>query len=172
MRWAAGALAVVALTASRPLGAQRAVNALTASARADRAWVAQGDSVGILVTLDLAESFHVWPHEPVLPPALARFRPIPTDITPQRLPPRASIECIHWPTPEPVTVQYIGAPLQLLSYTGTVQARVLLRLQPDAEPGRATTVLRVRYQACDERQCYPPADKDVVVRFQVVRPER
>jgi hypothetical protein len=161
-------MVVVALTWASPAGAQRAVDALKAFARVERAQVPQGDTVGILVTLDLSPHFHVWPHEPVLPAAFALLTPIATEIAPSTLPEGARIERIDWPEPAPVTVQYTGAPVQVLSYAGTVVARLLLRLPPAASTRRTTVVLRVRYQACDERVCYPPAEQDVTVRFQIV----
>jgi hypothetical protein len=144
------------------------VDPLRTFARVEQARVAQGDTVGVLVTFALAPTFHVWPHEPVLPPAFAQLSPVATDIAPVALPPNARIVRIDWPEPSTVTVQYTGAPVELLAYADTVVARVLVRLAPDGATGRVTAVLRVRYQACDARLCYRPAEQDVSVHFQVV----
>jgi hypothetical protein len=164
----APALAAALLTWASPAAAQRPVDPVRAFARVERARVSPGDTVGILVTLELAPGFHVWPHQPVLPPALARFTPVATDVSPATLPAGARLGRIDWPEAVPVTVQYVGPPLELLSYTGTVVARVVLTLRPDATPGRATVTLRVRYQPCDDRVCHPPADRDLTVRFRIV----
>jgi hypothetical protein len=159
---------MLGLAWASPAGAQEGVDALRTFARVERTRVSQGDTVGIQVTLNLAPGFHVWPHEPVPPPAFAQLSPVATDIAPVALPPNARIVRIDWPEPSTVTVQYTGAPVGLLAYADTVVARVLVRLAPDGATGRVTAVLRVRYQACDARLCYRPAEKDVSVRFRVV----
>jgi hypothetical protein len=177
LRWGAVARVAVVITiaaAARPflLLAQIPDGAVAATARVHRARVLRGDTVSIDVTLQLAHGFHVWPHDPVLPPEFGRLTPIATGIEATALPFGARIERIDWPRATPVTVTYTGAPVSLLSYAGTATARVLLRVASDAPTGRVTAGFRVRYQACDERVCYRPEDKTVAVRFRVDSPQR
>jgi len=72
------------------------------------------------------------------------------------------IESIEWPDPVTVTVRYTSEPLDLLSFTGIVVARVRARL-PASQDGDATAPspdtrieLLVQFQSCDEEYCYPP----------------
>jgi len=167
-RAAVFALAALSLTPGRSAAAQAGADAVHVAARVGRARVPRGDTVSVLVTLEMLPRYHVWPHEPVLPEALARLSPIATEISPVTLPAGAAIESVEWPDPTPVTVRYVGPALELLSYTERTAVRVLLRVAPGAATGRATAVFEVRYQTCDDRVCYAPATRNVTVRFRII----
>jgi DsbC/DsbD-like thiol-disulfide interchange protein len=122
-----------------------------------------GDQVSVAVALEHAAGFHSWPHEPVVPPELRGVMPIATTIEVLSLPEGAVVEEIQWPAPVPVIVRYTRGPVLLLAYTDTAVAQLRLRLESD-QPAEGTSVaLRVRYQACDERVCYPPKTVGLVV---------
>lgn len=142
-------------------------DAVVVRAAADPARAAPGGRLAIAVTIEFAPGFHAWPNEPVLPPQFAGLRPIPTTIDVASLPEGLVLERIEWPDPEPVTVRYTGQPLELLSYTGTVVARVRVGVAADAPTGRGTATLTVGYQACDERLCYRPTTVERTVRVRV-----
>ena len=118
--------------------------------------------VEIRVAIDHAAGFHSWPDEPVVPPELKGLNPIATSIEVVAAAEGVEIESIEWPDPVTVTVRYTSEPLDLLSFTGTVVARVRARL-PMSQDGDATAPspdtrieLLVQFQSCDEEYCYPP----------------
>jgi thiol:disulfide interchange protein DsbD len=141
-------------------------------AHAEPAEVPLGEPVTIAVILDHAAGFHSWPHEPVIPPEFEGVMPIATTIEVTSLPEGAVVEGIDWPDPVPVTVRYTRRPVELLSYVDAAVAHIRLRLSSQASPGDASVELRVRYQSCDERICYPPRTVEVVVPLKIVRPQR
>ncbi|KPK80969.1 MAG: hypothetical protein AMS25_08255 [Gemmatimonas sp. SM23_52] len=122
-----------------------------------------GDQVSIAVALEHAAGFHSWPHEPVVPPELEGLMPIATTIEVVSLPEGVVVEGIQWPAPVPVIVRYTRGPVLLLAYMDTVIAQLRLRLESDQPAERTSVGLRVRYQACDQRVCYPPRTVGVQV---------
>jgi len=121
-----------------------------------------GDQVSIAVALEHAAGFHSWPNEPVVPPELEGLMPIATTIEVVSLPEGVVVEGIQWPAPVPVIVRYTRGPVLLLAYKDTVVAQLRLRLESDQRAQRTSVGLRVRYQACDERICYPLRTVDVL----------
>jgi hypothetical protein len=120
--------------------------------------------VEILVAIEHAAHFHSWPDEPVVPPELKGLNPIATSIELSAAPDGVEIEAVDWPDPVTVTVRYTTEPLDLLSFTDTVVARVRARLpaRANGDPASAAPApddrleLRVQFQSCDEEYCYPP----------------
>ncbi len=126
-----------------------------------------GDVVSIAVSFQHARGFHSWPNQPVVPPEFAGVNPIATTIEVVSLPEGAELAGIDWPEPVPLIVRYTGRPVKLLSYTDTAVAHVRLRFPADAPAGELVVELRVRYQSCDERVCYPPRTKVLSVPIPV-----
>jgi hypothetical protein len=52
-------------------------------------------------------------------------------------------------------------------YAGKVVIRLPLRAEPDAPPGRAPIVARVRFQACDEKRCLSPEQVELSLALRV-----
>jgi hypothetical protein len=133
----------------------------------------EGDAllIEIRVAIDHAAGFHSWPDEPVVPPELKGLNPIATSIEVVSVPDGVEIESIEWPDPVTVTVRYTSEPLDLLSFTDTIVARLRARLLPNRDGGanRATVSpderieLRVQFQSCDEEYCYPPRRETLLV---------
>ncbi len=142
--------------------------AVTARALAARSVVRPGDQLPLAVVLDHDEGFHSWPNRPVLPPQFDAVIPIATTIQAVRLPPGAEIGGVQWPPMEPVRVQYTDEPVDLLSYVGTSVAFIPLNLAPDQPLGPTRVELRVQYQSCDDRICYPPQTVFLTIDFEVV----
>ncbi len=134
-------------------------------AHAEPATLRPGEPLSIVVVLDHAAGFHTWPHEPVVPPEFEGLIPIATSIEASALPEGAAVDDIRWPEPATVMVQYTREPVKLLAYAGDAVARVVVRLTEDMPAGEHSIELRVRYQACDERICYPPKTVKVSVPF-------
>ena len=127
---------------------------------------AEGDALllEIRVAIDHAAGFHSWPDEPVVPPELKGLNPIATSIEVVSAPQGVEIETIDWPDPVTVTVRYTSEPLDLLSFTDTIVARLRVRLPANQDGGETRVAaspderieLRVQFQSCDEEYCYPP----------------
>jgi DsbC/DsbD-like thiol-disulfide interchange protein len=152
-----------ALDAQVPGGA----DSVKVRARADPATARPGAALAILVVLDHAAGFHTWPHEPVVPPEFEGLSPIATTIEAFALPKGAAVEGIRWPDPVTVTVYYIRDPVELPAYAGEAVVRLGLRTAADTPAGEQRVQLRVRYQACDERVCYPPKTVNLSVPFRL-----
>lgn len=118
----------------------------------------------IRVAIDHAAGFHSWPDEPVVPPELKGLNPIATSIEVVSAPDGVEIETIEWPDPVTVTVRYTSEPLNLLSFTDTILARLRVRVPANQDGGANGAAvspgerieLRVQFQSCDEEYCYPP----------------
>ena len=133
-------------------------------------WLAGQDTGGdapvveIRVAIEHAADFHSWPDEPVVPAELKGLNPIATSIELTSAPDGVEIESIDWPDPVTVTVRYTSEPLDLLSFTDTVVARIRTRLPGNRDDDPASAALRpddrlelrVQFQSCDEEYCYPP----------------
>ena len=180
---AAGALLAAALSAPNSLTAQGvrggadSVRVRIAGVERLAAQDIEGDApvVEIRVAIDHATGFHSWPDEPVVPPELKGLNPIATSIEVVVAPDGVELESIEWPDPVTVTVRYTSEPLALLSFTGTVVARVRARL-PASQDGDATAPspddrleLRVQFQSCDEEYCYPPRRETLSVSLHADR---
>ena len=127
--------------------------------------------VEIQVAIEHAAGFHSWPDQPVDPPELKGLNPSATSIELTSAPDGVEIESIEWPDPVTVTVRYTSEPLNLLSFTDTVVARIRVRL-PASQDGGPDSIgwssderleMRVQFQSCDEEYCYPPRRETVSV---------
>lgn len=145
-------------------------DSVKARAVAEPAVAHPGDEVSIAVALQHAAGFHSWPHEPVVPPVFAAVNPIATTIEVTSLPEGVVVEGIDWPDPVPVIVRYTRRPVELQSYVNTTVAHVRLRLPGDAPLGDANVEIKLRYQSCDERFCYPPRTITLSVPFRIETP--
>ena len=142
--------------------------AVTVRVLAARSVVRPGDQLPLAVVIEHEEGFHSWPNKPVVPPQFDAVIPIPTTIRVVRLPPGAEAGDVQWPPVEPVRVQYTEEPIDLLSYVGTSVAFIPLNLAADQPLGPAAVELRVQYQSCDDRICYPPVTEFLTIEFEVV----
>ncbi len=132
-----------------------------------RSVVRPGDLVPVAVVLEHARGFHTWPHEPVLPPAYRDVVPVATDVEVASRPEGVEVGAIQWPEPVPVTVRYTGRPVELLSYVDTTAVYLPLELDRGLSPGEYELTLRVAWQACDERVCYFPQERELAVPLRV-----
>ena len=127
-----------------------------------------GDQIVIAVVYQHQPDYHSWPNEPVVPPELGSFTPIPTTLDIVSVPEGTTALPIQWPTPVPVEVNYTGTPLELLSFVETAIAYVSLDLSPDQSVGDAVVELSSGYQACDDRLCYPPQTVNLSIPLRII----
>jgi len=77
-----------------------------------------------------------------------------------------SVERIWYPPAE--IKEVLGQKLPL--YSGTQIFAALIRTDKSVKLGKSTLVLKLRYQACDDKTCYPPRTITVTVPVEVVTP--
>ena len=162
------ALISAVLVMPQDVSAQRGRNAVTVRAVAAKSTLRPGDQVVIAVVYQHQPDYHSWPNEPVVPPELGSFTPIPTTLDIVSVPEGTGILPIQWPTPVPVEVNYTGTPIELLSFVETAIAYASFDLSPDQPLGDVSVELSAGYQACDDRLCYPPQTVDLSVSLQVI----
>jgi thiol:disulfide interchange protein DsbD len=158
-------LAVLSTAAAAHAQVPGGADSVKVRAYAEPATVRPGETLSIVVVLDHAAGFHTWPHEPVVPPEFEGLMPIATSVQASSLPEGAAVDVIRWPEPATVTVHYIRDPVELLVYAGEAVVRLDVRFATGTPDGAHSVELRVRYQACDERVCYPPKTVSLSVPF-------
>lgn len=125
------------------------------SVHADRDAVAPGGRLVLAVILDHAPGYHSNPNQPVVPPEMEGFTPVATEIILLR--PALEVGPIQWPEPKAYTVNFTGAPVDFLVYSGKAVAFVPIRLPGSLTPGGTLSIeLELTYQACDSVTCLMP----------------
>jgi suppressor for copper-sensitivity B len=153
------ALAVAAATFSPPAHAevpreQRATLRLAA----DRTAYAPGETARISATVEVTPGWHLQAHVPtydyLIPTTLALDTPA------------------GWPAPQvaypqPESYKFSFAEDELAVYAGTFRVAVELAVPEGTPDGPVTLHARLRYQACDDRQCLPPVTREADVALTV-----
>jgi suppressor for copper-sensitivity B len=125
---------------------------------ADRTAYAPGETARVAAVVEVTPGWHVQAHVPTYDYL------IPTTLeleTPAGWPePRISY-------PQPESYRFSFAEDELAVYEGTFRIGIELTVPPGTPDGRIPLHARLRYQACDDRQCLPPvtreADLELVV---------
>lgn len=138
------------------------------SAQADRDAVTPGGRLVLAVILDHAPGYHSNLNQPVVPPEMEGFTPVATEITILR--PALEIGPIQWPQPKAYKVNFTGAPVDYLVYSGKAVAFVPIRLPASLTPGGTLTIeLELAYQACDSVTCLMPETVPLTVSLPIVQ---
>ncbi|MDX1382352.1 MAG: thioredoxin family protein [Thermoanaerobaculia bacterium] len=145
------ALAVVAtLAALGSAAAQRPrIQKATVEVFTDRASYAPGSQARLVARLAIDDGWHVQSHTPSFDYL------IPTELE-IAAPPGWSVGSPRYPAHVFWTAEFEDEPLAV--YEGEVSIFADLDLPADAVPGAAAVEAKVRYQACDDRQCLPPTE--------------
>jgi hypothetical protein len=69
--------------------------------------------------------------------------------------------------PKPSMEKYDFAPKELSVFTGNFDLIANFKIAPDAPAGPGAAVGRLRYQACNDRACFPPKAIEITVPYQV-----
>jgi hypothetical protein len=104
------------------------------------------------VIIKLPEDIHIQSNKPRDPLLIA------TDLT-LKSPTGVTIDHIVYPKSTALTQPGQREPLAVFSGTVTIDA--FLSVGADAGPGETTLLGQLRYQACNETVCFPPARADV-----------
>ena len=112
-----------------------------------------GSPVRVALEVTLPEGLHTQsnkPRDPLL---------IPTTLTIDA-PAGVTVDEIVWP--QPIDFAQAGAdqPLSVFEHKSLIGVQLALT-GPAAVPGNLTVPVRLRYQACDAKMCYPPTTADV-----------
>jgi len=133
--------------------------ALSAQAPAKRPGVAElavlpatlevhpGGSARAAITVRLPEGFHMNSDQPRDPNL------IPITVSMEAVPAVASAQAAF---PDAVDLKQEGEPVPLRVFEREFAIGIQLAVAPDAAIGSHRVPLRVRYQACDDKVCYPP----------------
>ncbi len=108
--------------------------------------VPAGSTVRAVFTFNLGDTWHVNAHKP-----LDQFL-IPTELT---VDPAGGISLANTVYPEHILFDLAGDKLAV--YEHTFHVGVVLQIAPDAAPGEHKLAGELKYQACNNEMCFPPA---------------
>jgi cytochrome c biogenesis protein CcdA len=157
IRWL-GVLAVLLVAATDAAAQVSRIRAETA-ALVDRDAVEAGAALRGLVQVSLPEGFHVQSNRPRDPSLI----PTQLFVTP---PPGVEVTEVVYPAATEFVLPGFGEPL--LVFERTFMVGVEVRVADTAAQGTLGVPARLRYQACDERACYAPADVEFEWTLRVV----
>jgi len=122
-----------------------------------------GGSIRVAVIVKLGKGWHVNAHEPLDEYLIPTFLSIePPDGFAER--------AVVYPEPETVTLKATNDKLAVYGEEFVVGAELAVR--EDLEPGVYALEGALKYQACDDTQCFPPKSAPVRVSVEVVPPDR
>ncbi len=110
-----------------------------------------GGSLPVAVVVALEEGWHVNAHAPGDKYVIATRLEADT-------PDGLSVAAVDYPDPETISPAFSDEPL--LVYGGEFTIGVLIEADAGIAPGRYTISFKLRYQACDDRKCLPPATEE------------
>ncbi len=149
-RLAATVCAIAALTASIAGAQLRRVRAELAPV-VDSKTIRAGSPVALSLKVTLPKELHVQANKP-RDPAL-----IPTVLT---LTPPAGVTIGKIAYPPAIDFAQAGQAEPLAVYGHEFTVKVDLKLAADVKPGALTLPGKLRYQACDDKMCFPPTTVD------------
>jgi len=117
-------------------------------------------TVRAAVLVDVLPGYHINDHHPTLDYL------IPTEV---KLEPtsQVTVNDITYPKGEPKRFAFSDTPLSV--YEGTVRVDVAFQLDRKTPPGSYEVKGKLRYQACNDHACLPPASVPLSFTFKVVR---
>lgn len=124
--------------------------------------VAQGGKAPVEIMFRVIPGFHINSNKPssdLYIPTAVRFD-VPTDI---------SVAKMEYPQGELVSFPF-DPDTKLSVYTGDIAVKGLVLTAKSTPRGTYRVHANLRYQACDNRACYPPADVPLAFDVTVTRP--
>ena len=118
-----------------------------------------GSAVEIKLPLVLRTGFHVnsnTPSDPYLIPLRLTWDAGPVGST-----------AITFPTP--TMEKYAFSPIPLSVFSGTFEITTKFKVAPTAQPGPTAINGKLRYQACNDRECLMPRTMNVALQVDLVR---
>jgi hypothetical protein len=136
---------------------------LVSVAPIDTVVVARGGKAPLSIALQVNRGFHVNSHQPndeLLLPTVVHLYP----------PDGILIMNIAYPEAEELALPFAGKD-KLSVYSGSFEVTAEVRATKLAGAGMQRVHGEVRYQACDNRQCFPPKSTPLEFDVKVVRPK-
>ncbi len=164
--WAGLATALVLLALAPAAAAQESM--VTVTAKAQKASVVPGEQFAIAVVFDQQDGWHMHPHEPVVPPEMGDFTPIPTEVE-VAAPKGVEQWAIQWPEVHVIRVSFGENPADYGVYEGRAIAYIPVRAPESWQPGTPLVFsLVAKFQACDDSVCSFPEEIPLKVEVPVV----
>jgi len=110
--------------------------------------ISQSSPAEAVVTLSISPGFHVNANPATFPYLIA------TELTADKVE-GIAVGSPVYPAAQKKKFQFADEPLSV--YEGKIPIKVNLRVEANAMTGTRTLPVKVRVQACDEEQCFPPA---------------
>jgi thiol:disulfide interchange protein DsbD len=121
--------------------------------------VRAGQTVEVKLPLQLKAGFHVQSNTPTdayLIPLRVTWNPGPL-----------TVSAIEFPKPKMEKYAFDEKPLSVFTEDFFVTTK--FTAAPNATPGSATVTGKVRYQACTDRECFPPRNADVALKVTILK---
>jgi thioredoxin:protein disulfide reductase len=141
------------------VGARAAEPKVALELAPDAPAVPRGGALGIEAVATIARGWHInasKPNQPFL---------VPTVLT-LAMPPGVTADAITYPRPDKKTFAFAGGS-ELLVYEGKLGMTTALRVPADFQGDRLAVTAALRYQACDDTTCLPPATATATLELQV-----
>ncbi len=120
--------------------------------------ISQAGTADATVKLLISPGFHVNANPATFPYLIA------TELTTGKTE-GITVSMPAYPTPEKKKFQFAEQPLAV--YEGEVSIKFNLRAEKSAAAGPRSLPITVRVQACDEKECFPPATLDATISVTV-----
>ncbi|HWQ54859.1 MAG TPA: protein-disulfide reductase DsbD domain-containing protein [Bryobacteraceae bacterium] len=69
--------------------------------------------------------------------------------------------------PKPVMEKYSFSPKPISVFTGKFDVTTVFKVAPGASPGPGVMAGKLRYQACNDKACFPPKTVEVRLTYQI-----
>jgi hypothetical protein len=158
-RIASSFLIVLVLCAS---ALAQGLSPLLSVAPIDTIVVVRGGKAPINIAMQVNKGFHVnsnHPNDELLLPTVVHLNP----------PEGIMIMNLQYPEAEQLALPFAGAD-KLSVYSGSFEVTAEVRIPKSAALGTQRVHGDVRYQACDNRQCFPPKTTPLEFDVKIVRP--
>jgi thiol:disulfide interchange protein DsbD len=123
-------------------------------ARPQEATLARGESGDAVVSIRIANGYHINAN----PPTYSYLK-----ATELELQPAAGIAVQFITYPDPLTKKFPFAEKPLKVYEGETLVKVNLKADASVQPGKHNLSAKLRVQACDDKVCYAPGALDVTI---------
>src|SRR2546426_917698 len=120
--------------------------------------ISSGGKTTATVTLSISPGFHVNAN-----PATFSYL-IPTEVTAENSE-QINVDKTIYPAAQTKKFQFAEKPLAV--YEGETQIKIPLRAKDDGAKGFTSLPIKVRVQACDNEQCFPPATLNTTLAVDV-----
>jgi thioredoxin:protein disulfide reductase len=124
----------------------------------DEITISPGGIAEARIRLNIDNGFHVNANPPTFP----YLKPTELELKSDN---GISVGTITYAKPLKKTFPFADVPLAI--YEGETIITVTLKADNSAKPGRQNLSGVLRVQACDDRVCYPPGEKDIAIPLEV-----